>query len=93
VSAHLSPLTAAFVLLLASDASYALARNLRFWPVATGRAPSAGPWLEALLLAIGAVLPLTWPAVVAGSRRTARALRSHWPHRAADLGGPRPSER
>ncbi len=72
-------LTAAFVLLLASDASYALARNLRFWPVAIGRAPGTGPWLEALLLAAGAVLTLTWPAVAAGSRRTARALRSRWP--------------
>ena len=58
-------LTAGLVLLLASDASDALARNLRFWPVATGRAPGLGPWLEALLLAAGAVLPLTWPAVAA----------------------------
>jgi enterochelin esterase-like enzyme len=83
-------LTAAFVLLLASDASDALARNLRFWPVATGRAPGLGSWLEALLLAAGAVLPLTLPAVAAGWRRTAQTPRSHWPARAADLGEPRP---
>jgi enterochelin esterase-like enzyme/drug/metabolite transporter (DMT)-like permease len=83
-------LTSVFVLLLASDASYALARNLRFWPIATGRAPGLGPWLEALLLSAGAVLPLIWPAVTAGALRTARALRSHWPARAAELGEPRP---
>jgi hypothetical protein len=45
------------VLLLTSDASFALARNLRFEHVLWHRAPGLGPWVEALLLAAGSVLP------------------------------------
>jgi hypothetical protein len=45
------------LLLLASDAAFALARNLRFAHVLWHRAPGAGPWIEAALLAAGAVLP------------------------------------
>ncbi|HLJ03508.1 MAG TPA: alpha/beta hydrolase-fold protein [Solirubrobacteraceae bacterium] len=44
-------------LLLASDASLALARNLRFDQVLAARAPALGPWLAGLLLVIGCVLP------------------------------------
>lgn len=45
------------LLLLASQASYALARNLRFGAVVFSRAPGSGPWLEALAFAIGCALP------------------------------------
>ena len=43
------------LLILASDASYALARNLRLDEVLLNRAPGIGPWLEGLLLAAGSV--------------------------------------
>jgi len=45
------------VMLAASDASYALARNLRLGPVLLNRPPTLGPLLEALLLALAAALP------------------------------------
>jgi enterochelin esterase-like enzyme len=83
-------LTASFVLLLASDASFALAHNLRFWPIATQRAPGLGPWLEAILLAAGSVLPATGPFVARARRRTGRWLRAQLVTRAADLSEPRP---
>ena len=41
------------VLLFESDASYALAHNLRLGSVLTGRSPGAGPWIEGLLLVGG----------------------------------------
>ena len=41
------------LLLLASDASFALARNLRLSDVLLNRAPGIGPWIEGLLLAVG----------------------------------------
>ena len=41
------------LLLLASDASFALARNLRLSDVLLNRAPGIGPWIEGLLLAAG----------------------------------------
>ncbi|MBV9002274.1 MAG: hypothetical protein JO304_24680, partial [Solirubrobacterales bacterium] len=50
-------LLAAVLLLLGSDASYALARNLRWGPVLLDRTPPVGPWLEALVVAAGCVLP------------------------------------
>lgn len=48
---------ALLILLLASDASYALARNLRLESVLLDRTPGLGPWLEAFLLAVGSALP------------------------------------
>jgi enterochelin esterase-like enzyme len=57
----------AVLLLFASDASYALARNLRFETVLLNREPGLGPWVECLLLAAGGVLPWAW------SRRRPRA--------------------
>jgi enterochelin esterase-like enzyme len=45
------------ILLLASDASYALARNVRLEGVLLDRAPGLGPWLEGVLLAVGSALP------------------------------------
>ena len=44
------------VLVLASDASYALTRNLRLDEVLLQRAPGIGPWIEGLLLAAGSVV-------------------------------------
>jgi hypothetical protein len=44
-------------LLFASDAAFALARNLRLSYVLSGRAPGLGAWLEALLFAAGSALP------------------------------------
>ena len=43
------------LLLFASDASYALAHNLRLGPVLASRSPGPGPWLEGLLLVAGCV--------------------------------------
>jgi enterochelin esterase-like enzyme len=55
------------LLLLASDASFALARNLRLGAVLSGRLPGLGPLLEGLLFAVGCALPVLiariWPAV------------------------------
>ena len=45
------------LLLIASDASYALARNLRFAPALSDRVPGAGTWVGGLLLMVGAALP------------------------------------
>ncbi len=45
------------ILLLASDASYALTRNLGLGGVLLDRAPGLGPWVEGLLLTIGSALP------------------------------------
>jgi enterochelin esterase-like enzyme len=50
----------AVLLLLASDASDALARNLRLGNVLLNREPGLGPWVECLLLAAGAALPRAW---------------------------------
>lgn len=57
----------AVLLLFASDASYALARNLRLGNVLLNREPGLGPWVECLLLAAGGALPRAW------SRRRRRA--------------------
>jgi enterochelin esterase-like enzyme len=40
------------LLLVASDASHALARNLRFTAVLRDRTPGLGPWIEGVLLAL-----------------------------------------
>lgn len=50
-------LAGALLLVLASDASDALARNLNFHAVLMGQVPGTGPWVEALLLAAGAAAP------------------------------------
>ncbi len=66
---------AQLVMLLGSDASYALARNLRFDEVLLHRSPGLGPWLEAVLLTAGSSL--------AGPIAKIRlpALRPHRPDR------------
>jgi hypothetical protein len=58
------------LLLLASQASDALARNLRFSDVVFTRAPGQGPWLEALLFTVGCALP--GRAVARAKRRGVR---------------------
>jgi hypothetical protein len=50
-------LTVTALLLLASQASFALARNLRLGDVVSSRSPGLGPWLEGLLFAVGCALP------------------------------------
>jgi enterochelin esterase-like enzyme len=50
----------AALLLFASDASYALTRNLRFGDVLLRRPPGLGPWVECLMLAAGSALTRTW---------------------------------
>jgi hypothetical protein len=77
-----------FLLLFASEASFALARNLRLSAVLANRVPGAGAWLEGLLLAAGAALPqllggrLPLPHVASRPIQRARQL----------LGGP-PADR
>jgi hypothetical protein len=61
------------LLLLDSQASYALVRNLPFSGVITSRAPGAGPWVEALLFAIGCALP---GRAVAGAQWARRVRRT-----------------
>lgn len=63
------------VLLLASDAAFALARNLRFSAVLDARDPGTGPWWEGVMFALGAWLPHAlprrdWVARAAGAERT-----------------------
>jgi enterochelin esterase-like enzyme len=58
--ASLVLLAASFTLLVASDASFALAHNLRFTSVALTRTPGLGPWLQALLLAVASAAPELW---------------------------------
>ena len=53
----LAGLTALVALLVASQASFALTRNLRFIDVAWSRRPGAGSLVEVALFAVGAVVP------------------------------------
>ena len=55
------------LLLFASQASFALARNVKLSDVLWSRSPGTGPWLEALLFAAGGVLP----GPIAGGERGA----------------------
>jgi len=64
---------ALLVMLVGSDASYALARNLRLNHVLLNRPPPLGPCLEAILLAAASALPgpiarVRLPAIVPGLR-------------------------
>ena len=60
------------LLLVASDAAFAVTHNLRLGPILPHRAPTLGCWLEASALAIGAAIP----------RRLA-ARHQPWPSRAS----------
>jgi hypothetical protein len=48
------------LLLFASEAAFALARNLRLSGVLNDRVPGAGAWVEGLLFAVGVLLPGSW---------------------------------
>jgi enterochelin esterase-like enzyme len=48
---------ALIILLLAAQASYALARNLNFAHILWSRSPGLGPWVEAVLFAASSCLP------------------------------------
>ena len=68
----------AALLLLVSDASYALAQNLGFSHVLVIRAPGLGPWVQFMALAVGSALPAAvGRAVLSRSRFRAvpRSLR------------------
>lgn len=62
----------AVLLLLASDAAYALAHNLRLHDVLVHRAPGLGPWVQCLALGAGSALP-----------RPLAHARRHWAARRA----------
>jgi enterochelin esterase-like enzyme len=64
----------AVLLLFASDACYALTRNLRLGDVLLNREPGLGPWVECLLLAAGGALPRAW-----GRHRRRAAARGRLP--------------
>ncbi len=55
--AVLAGVLALLLLLLAAQAAYALARNLRLTDVLLSRDPGLGPWLEAVLFGAGCALP------------------------------------
>jgi hypothetical protein len=57
------------ILLVASQAAYALARNLPFGSVVFSRTPGFGPVLEAMAFAAGSVLPDALRHLVRASRR------------------------
>ena len=65
-------LVAGALLLLVSEACYALAQNLGFARVIVVRAPGLGPWVQFMALAVGSVLPaaVVW-AIVNRSRSRA----------------------
>ena len=56
------------VLLVASDAAFAVTHNLRFGPILWDRTPTIGCWVEAVALAIGAAIPRS-PASLRVPRR------------------------
>ena len=64
-------LPALILLVLASDASFALTENLRLSSVLSGHVPPSGAWLEALLFAAGAAVP----GLVTGRLPNVRAAR------------------
>jgi enterochelin esterase-like enzyme len=70
-------LAGALALVLASDASDALARNLNFHAVLMGRAPGAGPWVEALLLAAGVAAATVARRVATLAAALTREFRRH----------------
>jgi enterochelin esterase-like enzyme len=76
----------ATLLVLASDASYALARNLRFGDVLRTRAPGLGPWLEATILAAASALPAIWRRRPGLSRTASRWLQAGLPRGAPTRG-------
>ena len=72
------------LLLLASDASFALSENLRLSGVLWGRVPPSGAWIEALLFAVGAAIPGLGIAQL--PKRHAGRIRQRLPYRARRVG-------
>jgi enterochelin esterase-like enzyme len=72
---------ALILLLVASDASFALAENLRLTSVLWSRIPPSGAWLEALLFAAGAVIPqrFAWSKRATLPRLTSTSRAVHPP--------------
>ena len=71
---------ALILLLLGSQAAFALTRNLRLSDVIWSRRPGLGPWLEALLFAVGCAIPGRLPrALRAGDRPGGAGGRLAWP--------------
>jgi enterochelin esterase-like enzyme len=64
---------ALFLLLFASDACFALARNLRLSDVLAARLPGAGAWIEGTLFGVGATLARPMPRQLRFPRRVIRA--------------------
>jgi hypothetical protein len=77
-------LPALILLLLASDASFALSENLRLSGVLWGRVPPSGAWVEALLFAVGAGIPGLGIARL--PKRHAGRIRELLPYRARRVG-------
>ena len=75
--------TAIVLLVFASQAAFALTRNLRLSSVMWSRSPGLGPWLEALLFAAGCALP--GPLSRVGGSDWVRRTQSHWLERIRDL--------
>ena len=71
------------LLLLASDASYALAQNLRFVDVLVGRTPGLGPWVQCTALAVGSTLPVALSWAIASRSRSGAVDRRPRRHTAA----------
>ena len=76
------------LLLFASQASFALTRNLRLSDVIWSRRPGTGPLLEALLLAAGCALPGRVPRGLLAhlAQRSAAGATVAWLERVRDLG-------
>jgi hypothetical protein len=77
------------VLLLASDASYGLAHNLRLTGVLWDRSPGLGPWVEGLLFAAGAAISAVRLGAAAEWAHAARASRRSEPAPCAGTSGAR----
>ena len=76
------------LLLFQSDASYALAHNLRLGAVLASRSPGPGPWLEGLLVVAGCVAVRAIARLPhrrsSGAWSLGSESRLHWPRAASD---------
>jgi hypothetical protein len=78
--AALAGMVGLLMLLMASDATLALTRNLRFGPILWHRAPTIGCWVEAVALAIGAAIPRSSSSMRLPRPPGRKTLtRAYWP--------------
>jgi hypothetical protein len=86
--AMLAGLLGIVLLLFASQASFALTRNLRLSGVIWSRRPGIGPLLEALLFAAGCALPgrVRRGLLAHGGQRSTSSVTVAWRERVCDLG-------